>query len=151
QKFTYQIVDALGNKSSFTTDTIKISLANNQAIDDTYTVQAGNVSAPGQPEDGSTNYMGLPAMKNDITPYKLSGDTKTPVIIAVGTLNPGDATSNPVPPPPTGQTSAVYTLPGTSLTATLSIDTNNPQSLDIKADAGFLGTAIFKYEIDEDP
>jgi len=146
QTFTYQIQDALGNKSSFTTDTIHIGLSNNQAIDDTFTVQAGL-----QP-DGSTNWTNLPAMQNDITPYPLSpaqpGNPR-PVIIAIGTLDPGDATSDPVPPPSSNQP-AVYIQPGTGLTATLSIDPDQ-QTLDITADAGFVGTAQFKYEIDEDP
>jgi autotransporter-associated beta strand protein len=154
QTFTYQIEDALGNKSTFTTDTIHIALGNNQAIDDTFTVQVGNQL------DGTTHYEGLPAMQNDLTPYAITPTLpapnlptdKRPVIIAVGTLDPGDATSTPkVPPPPDGQNMAVYIQPGTGLTATLSINQGNSQTLDITADAGFVGTALFKYEINEDP
>jgi autotransporter-associated beta strand protein len=154
--FTYKIKDAQGKVSNdpATTDTIHIALANYQAIDDTFTVQAGNVTDPGQPDDGGTSYTGLPAMQNDITPYALSGDVKTPAIIAVGLVASGDyaADSNTppvIPAPPDGQTSVIYTLPGTSLTATLSINASNPQMLDIKADPGFMGSALFKYEIDE--
>jgi autotransporter-associated beta strand protein len=156
--FTYRNKDSLGNVSAATTDTINIALSNYQAIDDTFTVQVGNIIDPGQPDNGGTSYTGLPAMQNDITPYALSGDVRTPAIIAVGLVEPGDYAADtppnpsiaPIIPPPPSQTSVIYTLPGTTLTATLSINPTDPQTLDIKADPGFMGTALFKYEIDED-
>jgi len=112
--------------------TINVALADNIAIDDTFTLAATGLQLNAQ----------LPAMQNDLTSHPI-GEAQ---IIAVDARQPADlvGNGNPSAPPP-GQTSV--TLNGT----TLSIDPVDPTKLDFSAPSTFRGTVIFKYEIDEDP
>jgi Fungalysin metallopeptidase (M36)/GEVED domain/Dockerin type I domain/Fungalysin/Thermolysin Propeptide Motif/Bacterial Ig domain len=130
ETFTYQVTDG-HSVSAPGLVTVNISLADNIAIDDTYTFPSSNLG------DVAAS---LAVMQNDLTPFP----TPNAHIIAVGALDPGDASSNPVPPPPVGQTTA--TISGT----TISINSTDPTLLDFTATAGFQGTVIYKYEIDDD-
>jgi autotransporter-associated beta strand protein len=143
QTFSYQVVDSEGNVSNVANVTINIALSDNIAIDDTFTLAA----ITGLP----TTATGLDAMLNDLTPHPRNDAKARPQIIAVGTVDPGDQSANPVPPPPDNQASATFTQAGTGLTATLTINLADPQKLNFTAQAGFLGTATFKYTIDESP
>lgn len=152
QTFTYRVQDINGIKSAPATDTIVISLANNIAIDDTFTVQAGTAGS-------STSYVGLlTPLQNDLTAHPLVKTQATdmrPVVIAVA-ANPGG--NNTVEPDPNNlpiltpsPVPAVFIQASTGLRATLSINSADPQKLDFTAEPGFLGSAFFEYAIDEEP
>jgi hypothetical protein len=131
EQFTYQVTDG-HSVSAPGLVTINVALADNIAIDDTFTLGATGLQLNAQ----------LSVMQNDLTSHPV-GEAQ---VIAVDARQPSDLTGNGDPsPPPPGQTSV--TLNGT----TLSIDPTDPTKLDFSAPSTFRGTVIFKYEIDEDP
>jgi GEVED domain-containing protein/dockerin type I repeat protein/Kelch motif protein/SdrD B-like protein len=147
ERFTYKVytrTDQGGNPiddSNAALVLINISFADNIAIDDTFTF------SPPAPGAGVTALQ-IPVMQNDIASHAADGTAQV-IAVDVRTAADTDKINNPngTPTPPAAQTSVTVTT--ASGPATLQIDSQHPSTLDFFSPAGFEGTLIFKYEIDD--